>query len=122
MPKPVSGINGSGLHLHQSLFREDSNGFYDADDEQYLSMLGKQFIAGLIARAPEITLVTNQWANSYKLLVPGYEAPVYISWTHGRLSSPLDPPAPQRRPGQYGAEVVMRYRRYCQNPLLFRSS
>ncbi len=82
MPKPVSGINGSGLHLHQSLFQGEANGFFDPDDEQYLSQLGKKFIAGLIAHAPEITLVTNQWVNSYKRLVPGYEAPIYVSWTH----------------------------------------
>ena len=82
MPKPVSGINGSGLHLHQSLFQGETNGFFDKDDEQYLSQLGKKFIAGLIAHAPEITLVTNQWVNSYKRLIPGYEAPIYVSWTH----------------------------------------
>ena len=82
MPKPVSGINGSGLHLHQSLFRGETNGFFDPDDEQYLSQLGKKFIAGLIAHAPEITLVTNQWVNSYKRLIPGYEASIYVSWTH----------------------------------------
>ena len=82
MPKPVSGINGSGLHLHQSLFQGETNGFFDPDDEQYLSQLGKKFIAGLIAHAPEITLVTNQWVNSYKRLIPGYEAPIYVSWTH----------------------------------------
>ena len=82
MPKPVSGINGSGLHLHQSLFQGEANGFFDPDDEQYLSQLGKKFIAGLVAHAPEITLVTNQWVNSYKRLIPGYEAPIYVSWTH----------------------------------------
>ena len=82
MPKPISGINGSGMHLHQSLFQGDSNSFFDVDDEQYLSALGKQFIAGLVAHAPEITVVTNQWVNSYKRLVAGFEAPVYVSWTH----------------------------------------
>ena len=82
MPKPVSGINGSGLHLHQSLFQGETNGVFDKDDEQYLSQLGKKFIVGLIAHAPEITLVTNQWVNSYKRLIPGYEAPIYVSWTH----------------------------------------
>ncbi len=82
MPKPISGINGSGLHLHQSLFQGDTNCFFDPDDEQYLSQLGKKFIAGLVVHAAEITLVTNQWVNSYKRLVPGYEAPIYVSWTH----------------------------------------
>ena len=97
MPKPISGINGSGLHLHQSLYRDGSNGFYDADDEQYLSALGKQFIAGLIAHAPEITVVTNQWVNSYKRLVPGYEAPVYVSWTHVNRSDLVR--VPSYKPG-----------------------
>jgi glutamine synthetase len=82
MPKPKSGINGSGMHFHQSLFRGDHNAFFDADDDHYLSLTGKQFIAGLLRHAPEITLVTNQWINSYKRLVPGYEAPVYASWSY----------------------------------------
>ena len=96
MPKPVSRINGSGLHLHQSLFSGDDNRFYDADDELYLSMLGKQFIAGLITHAPEITLVTNQWVNSYKRLIPGYEAPVYVSWTHVNRSDLIRVPSYER--------------------------
>ena len=96
MPKPISRINGSGLHLHQSLFSGSDNRFYDADDEQYLSMLGKQFIAGLIAHAPEITLVTNQWVNSYKRLIPGYEAPVYVSWTHVNRSDLIRVPSYER--------------------------
>ena len=96
MPKPISRINGSGLHLHQSLFAGADNRFYDADDEQYLSMLGKQFIAGLIAHAPEITLVTNQWVNSYKRLIPGYEAPVYVSWTHVNRSDLIRVPSYER--------------------------
>ena len=82
MPKPLSNMNGSGMHSHQSLFKGNDNAFYDPDDEHHLAMLGKHFIAGLIRHAPEITLVTNQWVNSYKRLVPGFEAPVYISWSH----------------------------------------
>lgn len=82
MPKPFSNLNGSGMHTHQSLFKGQQNVFYDADDEHYLSITGKHFIAGLMHHAPEITLVTNQWVNSYKRLVPGHEAPVYISWSH----------------------------------------
>ena len=81
MPKPFTGSNGSGMHTHQSLFRGNSNAFYDDDDELRLSVTGKRFIAGLLRHAPEITLVTNQWVNSYKRLVPGYEAPVHVSWT-----------------------------------------
>ncbi len=80
MPKPIASENGSGMHVHQSLFSDDSNAFFDADDEYGLSTTGKQFTAGLLAHAREITLITNQWVNSYKRLVPGYEAPVYISW------------------------------------------
>ena len=82
MPKPFSGINGSGMHTHQSLFKDGRNAFYDPDDEHYLSLTGKQFIAGLLRHAPEITVVTNQWVNSYKRLVPGHEAPLFISWSH----------------------------------------
>ena len=80
MPKPLSNFNGSGMHVHQSLFRGDTNAFFDPDDKYYLSKLAKLYIAGLMKHSPEITAVTNQWVNSYKRLVPGYEAPVYISW------------------------------------------
>jgi glutamine synthetase len=80
MPKPVFGINGSGMHVHQSLFKGDTNAFFDKNDKYHLSKLAKHYIAGLLRHAPEITAVTSQWVNSYKRLVPGYEAPVYISW------------------------------------------
>jgi glutamine synthetase len=80
MPKPVFGENGSGMHTHQSLFRGDRNAFFDPDDKYHLSNVAKCYIAGLLNHAPEITLITSQWVNSYKRLVPGYEAPVYISW------------------------------------------
>ena len=82
MPKPIFGVNGSGMHVHQSLFQGDRNAFYEEDDEYCLSTLGKKFISGLLRHAQEITLVTNQWINSYKRLVPGYEAPVHVSWAH----------------------------------------
>ena len=75
MPKPVAGVNGSGMHTHQSLFEGDRNAFFDATDEYHLSKTAKAYIAGILRHAPEITLVTNQWVNSYKRLVPGYEAP-----------------------------------------------
>lgn len=87
MPKPFTGSNGSGMHTHQSLFRGNANAFYDADDEFRLSVTGRRFIAGLLRHAPEITLATNQWVNSYKRLVPGYEAPIHVSWT---VSNRLD--------------------------------
>ncbi|MHB1000380.1 MAG: type I glutamate--ammonia ligase [Armatimonadota bacterium] len=80
MPKPVFGQNGSGMHTHQSLFKGSRNAFFDAKDEYHLSNIGRSYIAGLLKHAPEITLLTNQWVNSYKRLVPGYEAPVYVSW------------------------------------------
>ena len=80
MPKPISGINGNGMHTHQSLFKEDRNAFFDSDDELHLSRVARSYIAGLLRHAPEITLITNQWVNSYKRLVPGYEAPVYTTW------------------------------------------
>lgn len=80
MPKPFSGYNGSGMHVHMSLFRNGHNAFFDPNDKHHLSNIAKHFIAGLMRHAKEITLITNQWVNSYKRLVPGYEAPVYISW------------------------------------------
>ncbi|MBM3956680.1 MAG: glutamine synthetase, partial [Gemmatimonadetes bacterium] len=83
MPKPFNNLHGSGMHTHQSLFRGDENAFFDADDPLRLSALGNQFLAGLLHHADEITAVTNQWVNSYKRLVPGFEAPVVASWTHG---------------------------------------
>jgi len=80
MPKPVFGINGSGMHIHQSLFKGDTNAFFDRNDKYGLSKIARQYIAGLLRHTPEITAITNQWVNSYKRLVPGYEAPVYLSW------------------------------------------
>ena len=70
MPKPVAGVNGSGMHTHQSLFEGDRNAFFDATDEYHLSKTAKSYIAGILTHAPEITLVTNQWVNSYKRLIP----------------------------------------------------
>ena len=107
MPKPMSDLNGSGMHTHQSLFQGNTNAFYDPDDEHHLSIVGKRFIAGLIRHAPEITLVTNQWVNSYKRLVPGYEAPTYISWAHVNRSDLIRVPA--YKPG-YESSVRIEYR------------
>ncbi len=81
MPKPVHGVNGSGMHMHQSLFQGDRNAFYDDDDPHHLSDTAKFFIAGLMMHAREITAVTNQWVNSYKRLVPEFEAPTYVTWS-----------------------------------------
>ena len=78
MPKPLEGVQGSGMHTHLSLFRGDDNAFFDADDDYYLSPLAKSFMAGLLRHAAEITAITNQTVNSYKRLVPGFEAPVHV--------------------------------------------
>jgi len=107
MPKPISGMNGSGMHIHQSLFQGDKNTFFDADDEHQLSVTGKRFIAGLLHHAPEITLITNQWVNSYKRLVPGFEAPAFISWAHVSRSDLIRVPA--HKPG-YESSMRVEYR------------
>ncbi len=87
MPKPIFGVNGSGMHTHQSLFKGSSNAFFNGGDEYFLSDIAKQYIAGLLRHAREITLITSQWVNSYKRLVPGYEAPVYIAWARRNRST-----------------------------------
>ncbi len=86
MPKPVFGINGSGMHVHQSLFKNGRNAFYDEKGLFHLSKIALSFLAGLLKYAPEFTAVTSQWVNSYKRLVPGYEAPVYLSWARRNRS------------------------------------
>ena len=107
MPKPISSSNGSGMHVHQSLFRGEENAFFDPDDEHYLSMDGKRFIAGLLQHAPEITLVTNQWVNSYKRLVAGFEAPVFVSRSHVNRSDLVR--VPSYKPG-YDSSIRVEYR------------
>ncbi len=87
MPKPLSGVQGSGMHTHFSLFEGEKNVFSDDGDEHGLSTLGRHFIAGVLEHAPEITAVTNQWVNSYKRLVAGYEAPIYVSWAYNNRSA-----------------------------------
>ena len=87
MPKPLFGVNGSGMHTHQSLFKGNKNTFFDPNDKYHLSEIARGYIAGLLKHAPEITAVTNQWVNSFKRLVPGYEAPVYISWARRNRST-----------------------------------
>ncbi|HEV3212126.1 MAG TPA: glutamine synthetase family protein [Acidimicrobiales bacterium] len=87
MPKPLAGVQGSGMHTHVSLWRDEVNAFCDADDAYGLSPLAYRFIAGLLAHAKEITAVTNQWVNSYKRLVPGHEAPVHVSWARNNRSA-----------------------------------
>ncbi|MFC7047087.1 type I glutamate--ammonia ligase [Halobacteriaceae archaeon GCM10025711] len=94
MPKPIAGINGSGMHTHLSLFTEDGDPvFYDPDDEFNLSTEAKQFLAGVLEHAPAITAVCNPTVNSYKRLVPGYEAPVYVAWSDVNRSALVRKPA-----------------------------
>ena len=98
MPKPVFGVNGSGMHVHQSLFKDGHNAFFDANDPYHLSKTAKCYIAGLLKHAPELTSVTNQWVNSYKRLIPGYEAPVYLSWARRNRSDLIR--VPEYQPGK----------------------
>ncbi len=88
MPKPIFGINGSGMHLHISLFKNGENAFYDSSREDGLSEVCRQFIAGVMKHAKAICAITSPTVNSYKRLVPGYEAPVHIAWSY-RNRSPL---------------------------------
>jgi glutamine synthetase len=104
MPKPKQGVNGSGMHTHQSLFQGDRNAFFDPADEHHLSKTAKSYIAGILHHAPEITLVTNQWVNSYKRLVPGYEAPVYVCWASRNRSALVR--VPMYKPGKEGATRI----------------
>lgn len=86
MPKPLFGMPGNGMHLHLSLFRGKENAFFDPDSATGLSRMAYHFIAGLIKHAPAMTAVLNPLVNSYKRLVPGYEAPVYVAWSEGNRS------------------------------------
>ena len=104
MPKPVYGINGSGMHTHMSLFKGKRNAFYDKKDKTHLSETAKYFIAGLLKHATEICSVCCQWVNSYKRLVPGYEAPVYVSWAQRNRSALVR--VPMYKPGKEMATRV----------------
>ncbi len=104
MPKPMYGEAGSGMHVHQSLFSGDTNAFYDPDDEFHLSETAKGYVAGLLEHAPALCAVTNQWVNSYKRLVSGYEAPVYICWAHRNRSALVR--VPMYRPGKEKATRI----------------
>jgi glutamine synthetase len=104
MPKPVFGVNGNGMHVHMSLFKGERNAFFDPGDTYHLSKLGKQFLAGILKHAPEMTLVTNQWVNSYKRLVPGYEAPVYVTWARRNRSDMVR--VPEYKPGKENATRI----------------
>ncbi|MCU0578372.1 MAG: glutamine synthetase family protein [Desulfobacterota bacterium] len=104
MPKPVFGINGSGMHTHQSLFLGSKNAFFNPADEYHLSDVAKGYIAGLMRHAREMTAINNQWVNSYKRLVPGYEAPVYVSWARRNRSTMIR--VPMYKPGKEKATRI----------------
>ncbi len=111
MPKPIFGENGSGMHTHQSLFKDGRNAFFDADDEWHLSAVGKGFIAGQLRHAREISAIFAQWVNSYKRLVPGFEAPVYVAWSRRNRSALIR--IPLYKPG---AEQATRAEIRCPDP------
>jgi glutamine synthetase len=104
MPKPIFGQNGSGMHTHQSLFKGDKNAFFDAKDPFHLSKTARAYIAGILKHAPEFTSITSQWINSYKRLVPGYEAPVYLSWARRNRSALVR--IPMYKPGKEKATRI----------------
>ncbi len=111
MPKPMFGVAGSGMHVHQSLFRKKRNAFYDKGDKYHLSETAKQFIAGQLKHAREISSLLAQWVNSYKRLVPGYEAPVYVSWAQRNRTALIR--VPLYRPGN---EKATRAELRCPDP------
>jgi glutamine synthetase len=111
MPKPLFGENGSGMHTHQSLFTGGRNQFFDGDDTWHLGETGKQFIAGQLRHAREIAAVFAQWVNSYKRLVPGFEAPVYVAWSQRNRSALIR--IPLYKPG---SEQATRAEIRCPDP------
>jgi glutamine synthetase len=111
MPKPIFGENGSGMHTHQSLFSDGRNAFFDADDQWHLSDVCKAFIAGQLHHARELSAVFAQWVNSYKRLVPGFEAPVYVAWSRRNRSALIR--IPLYKPG---AEQATRAELRCPDP------
>jgi glutamine synthetase len=104
MPKPLEGVPGSGMHLHLSLFDGDRNVFFDEDADAPLSLTGQGFLAGVLAHAPELTAVTNQWINSYKRLAGGFEAPEHANWT--RYGGAALVRVPSNRPEREGAARI----------------
>ncbi|MCZ6878813.1 MAG: glutamine synthetase family protein [Acidobacteria bacterium] len=104
MPKPVYGENGSGMHVHQSLFKGKNNAFFDPEDQYHLSSDAKHYIAGLLRHAPEIVAITNQWVNSYQRLVPGFEAPTELSWARRNRSCAIR--VPMYKPGKEQATRI----------------
>lgn len=104
MPKPLNGQNGSGLHVHQSLWKNGGNVFFDQGSPDFLSAACKHYIGGIMDHAMEITAVLNQWVNSYKRLIEGYEAPVYIAWGQRNRSAYIR--VPEYQPGREKATRI----------------
>jgi glutamine synthetase len=117
MPKPLESVQGSGMHLHLSLFKDEQNAFHDGDDPYNLSETAKQFMAGLLRHAAEITAITNQTVNSYKRLVPGFEAPVHISWARNNRSGLIRVPV-QKRNSEQSTRIEYRSPDPACNPYL----
>ena len=111
MPKPIFGENGSGMHIHQSLFKGSSNAFYDANEKYNISKIGKNYIAGILKYSNEMCSVLAQTVNSYKRLVPGYEAPVYVAWANRNRSALVR--VPMYKPGK---ELATRMELRCPDP------
>jgi glutamine synthetase len=118
MPKPMEGVQGSGMHTHLSLWSGDDNAFYDPADEFGLSKVARGFIAGLLRHAPEVTAVTNQLVNSYKRLVAGFEAPVHISWARNNRSALVRVPVPKKGKEDQGTRLEYRALDPSCNPYL----
>jgi glutamine synthetase len=127
MPKPLADHNGSGMHVNVSLFsakggsasggKEERNAFFESGDRLHLSKTAKAFLAGLLRHTPEMTLVLNQWVNSYKRLIPGYEAPVYVTWAQHNRSDLVR--IPMYKPGkETSARLELRSPDPACNPYL----
>jgi len=104
MPKPINGQNGSGMHVHQSLWRNGKNLFFDKEDKYHLSPTARSYMSGLIAHAREVSAIFSQWVNSYKRLIEGYEAPVYIAWGQRNRSAYIR--VPEYQPGKENATRI----------------
>ena len=117
MPKPLAGENGSGMHVHMSLFKGERNTFFDAKGQHHLSSTAKHFMAGILHHVREFTLITNQWVNSYKRILPGYEAPVYVTWAVRNRSDLVR--VPVYKPGkEYATRIELRSPDPACNPYL----
>jgi glutamine synthetase len=111
MPKPLNGQNGSGMHVHQSLWKNGKNIFFDEKDPYHLSPMARSYMAGLMKHAREISAILSQWVNSYKRLIEGYEAPVYIAWGQRNRSAYIR--VPEYQPGK---EQATRIELRCPDP------